>query len=45
MINEDFPFSFKLFFLQYISILRPPITESTAPGAEVIDKVEWKQVI
>nr|XP_040233901.2 serine/threonine-protein phosphatase rdgC isoform X1 [Anopheles coluzzii] len=29
---------------KYISLLRPPITESTAPGAEIIDKVEWKQV-
>ncbi|XP_031341009.1 uncharacterized protein LOC116169122 [Photinus pyralis] len=28
----------------YISLLRPPITDSTAPGAELIDKVEWKQV-
>ncbi|CAD7081267.1 unnamed protein product [Hermetia illucens] len=29
---------------KYVSILRPPITESSAPGAEIIDKVEWKQV-
>ncbi|XP_026326503.1 serine/threonine-protein phosphatase rdgC isoform X2 [Hyposmocoma kahamanoa] len=29
---------------KYVSLLRPPVTESTAPGAEVIDKVEWKQV-
>lgn len=29
---------------QYVSLLRPPVTESAAPGAEVIDKVEWKQV-
>ncbi|XP_077292785.1 retinal degeneration C [Arctopsyche grandis] len=29
---------------KYVSLLRPPITESSAPGAEVIDKVEWKQV-
>lgn len=29
---------------KYVSLLRPPITESTAPGAELIDKVEWKQV-
>ncbi|KAB0798853.1 hypothetical protein PPYR_06733 [Photinus pyralis] len=29
---------------KYISLLRPPITDSTAPGAELIDKVEWKQV-
>ncbi|XP_038109489.1 serine/threonine-protein phosphatase rdgC isoform X3 [Culex quinquefasciatus] len=29
---------------KYISLLRPPITESSAPGAEIIDKVEWKQV-
>ncbi|XP_044729651.1 serine/threonine-protein phosphatase rdgC [Chrysoperla carnea] len=29
---------------KYVSLLRPPITESSAPGADVIDKVEWKQV-
>ncbi|XP_055528213.1 serine/threonine-protein phosphatase rdgC isoform X2 [Wyeomyia smithii] len=29
---------------KYVSLLRPPLTSSTAPGAEVIDKVEWKQV-
>nr|XP_029730879.1 serine/threonine-protein phosphatase rdgC-like [Aedes albopictus] len=29
---------------KYVSLLRPPITESSAPGAEIIDKVEWKQV-
>ncbi|KAK5643890.1 hypothetical protein RI129_007735 [Pyrocoelia pectoralis] len=29
---------------KYVSLLRPPITDSTAPGAEIIDKVEWKQV-
>lgn len=30
---------------KYVSILRPPITmDSTAPGSEAIDKVEWKQV-
>ncbi|GLV35149.1 retinal degeneration C [Carabus blaptoides fortunei] len=29
---------------KYVSLLRPPITESSAPGAEMIDKVEWKQV-
>lgn len=29
---------------QYVSLLRPPITESSAPGADIIDKVEWKQV-
>ncbi|KAK4887062.1 hypothetical protein RN001_003333 [Aquatica leii] len=29
---------------KYVSLLRPPITDSTAPGAELIDKVEWKQV-
>ncbi|KAF5297302.1 hypothetical protein FQA39_LY12141 [Lamprigera yunnana] len=29
---------------KYVSLLRPPLTESTAPGAELIDKVEWKQV-
>lgn len=33
------------FLFQYVSLLRPPITESTAPGAEIIDKVEWKQVM
>lgn len=32
-------------YLQYVSLLRPPITDSTAgPGADIIDKVEWKQV-
>lgn len=37
-----FPFSL---YLQYVSLLRPPITDSTAgPGADIIDKVEWKQV-
>lgn len=35
---------FSLFSRQYISILRPPITDNGAPGAEIIDKVEWKQV-
>lgn len=30
--------------LQYTSLLRPPILESAAPGAELINKVEWKQV-
>lgn len=34
--------SFGMF--QYVSLLRPPVTESTAPGADIIDKVEWKQV-
>ncbi|XP_057659021.1 serine/threonine-protein phosphatase rdgC isoform X1 [Diorhabda carinulata] len=29
---------------RYVSLLRPPLTDSSAPGAEVIDKVEWKQV-
>ncbi|KRT80131.1 HLH domain-containing protein [Oryctes borbonicus] len=29
---------------KYTSLLRPPITDSNAPGAELIDKVEWKQV-
>jgi len=29
---------------QYVSLLRPPVTESSAPGAELIDKLEWKQV-
>ncbi|KAE8738224.1 hypothetical protein FOCC_FOCC016297, partial [Frankliniella occidentalis] len=24
--------------------MRPPVTESSAPGAELIDKMEWKQV-
>lgn len=32
------------FRLQYVSLLRPPITDSSAPGADIIDKVEWKQV-
>lgn len=27
-----------------MSLLRPPITDSNAPGADIIDKVEWKQV-
>lgn len=31
-------------FFQYVSLLRPPITDSSAPGADIIDKVEWKQV-
>ncbi|XP_050498182.1 serine/threonine-protein phosphatase rdgC isoform X2 [Diabrotica virgifera virgifera] len=29
---------------RYVSLLRPPLTDSSAPGAEVIDKLEWKQV-
>ncbi|KAG7305375.1 hypothetical protein JYU34_009441 [Plutella xylostella] len=29
---------------KYISLLRPPVSDSQAPGAEVIDKAEWKQV-
>ncbi|XP_063380097.1 serine/threonine-protein phosphatase rdgC isoform X1 [Cydia fagiglandana] len=29
---------------KYVSLLRPPVTENCAPGSEVIDKVEWKQV-
>ncbi|XP_067004767.2 serine/threonine-protein phosphatase rdgC [Anabrus simplex] len=29
---------------KYVSLLRPPVTESQAPGAELIDKMEWKQV-
>ncbi|CAG9859784.1 unnamed protein product [Phyllotreta striolata] len=29
---------------RYISLLRPPLSDSNAPGAEVIDKMEWKQV-
>ncbi|XP_055314894.1 serine/threonine-protein phosphatase rdgC [Sitodiplosis mosellana] len=29
---------------KYVSLLRPPITDSSAPGADIIDKVEWKQV-
>ncbi|XP_033608123.1 serine/threonine-protein phosphatase rdgC [Cryptotermes secundus] len=29
---------------KYVSLLRPPVTESSAPGAELIDKLEWKQV-
>ncbi|XP_072941598.1 serine/threonine-protein phosphatase rdgC [Epargyreus clarus] len=29
---------------KYASILRPPINENAAQGAEGIDKVEWKQV-
>lgn len=34
----------RFFLLQYASLLRPPITDSSAPGAEMIDKMEWKQV-
>ncbi|OWR46920.1 phosphatase-7 [Danaus plexippus plexippus] len=29
---------------KYASLLRPPLNEGAAPGAEAIDKVEWKQV-
>ncbi|XP_041972706.1 serine/threonine-protein phosphatase rdgC [Aricia agestis] len=29
---------------KYASLLRPPVNEGAAPGAEGIDKVEWKQV-
>ncbi|XP_069691872.1 serine/threonine-protein phosphatase rdgC [Periplaneta americana] len=29
---------------KYVSLLRPPVTESSVPGAEMIDKLEWKQV-
>ncbi|XP_050671394.1 serine/threonine-protein phosphatase rdgC [Leptidea sinapis] len=29
---------------KYVSLLRPPVAENSAPGAETIDKVEWKQV-
>ncbi|XP_049810446.1 serine/threonine-protein phosphatase rdgC [Schistocerca nitens] len=29
---------------KYVSLLRPPVTDSQAPGAELIDKMEWKQV-
>ncbi|GBP41665.1 hypothetical protein EVAR_31982_1 [Eumeta japonica] len=28
----------------YVSLLRPPVSDGSVPGAEVIDKVEWKQV-
>ncbi|KPI91275.1 Serine/threonine-protein phosphatase rdgC [Papilio xuthus] len=29
---------------KYVSLLRPPVAEGGAPGAEQVDKVEWKQV-
>ncbi|XP_050299789.1 serine/threonine-protein phosphatase rdgC [Anthonomus grandis grandis] len=29
---------------KYVSLLRPPLCDSSAPGAEAINKVEWKQV-
>ncbi|XP_059618091.1 serine/threonine-protein phosphatase rdgC [Phlebotomus argentipes] len=29
---------------KYASLLRPPIMEGGAPGADMIDRVEWKQV-
>lgn len=29
---------------KYVSLLRPPLTNTANPGSEVIDKVEWKQV-
>nr|XP_022902059.1 serine/threonine-protein phosphatase rdgC-like [Onthophagus taurus] len=29
---------------KYVSVLRPPVSDSSAPGANKIDKVEWKQV-
>ncbi|XP_023013266.2 retinal degeneration C isoform X1 [Leptinotarsa decemlineata] len=29
---------------KYASLLRPPLSESSAPGSDVINKVEWKQV-
>ncbi|XP_030767098.1 serine/threonine-protein phosphatase rdgC [Sitophilus oryzae] len=29
---------------KYVSLLRPPLGDSSAPGAEAIDKLEWKQV-
>ncbi|XP_066252795.1 serine/threonine-protein phosphatase rdgC [Euwallacea similis] len=29
---------------KYISLLRPPLCDSSAPGADAINKVEWKQV-
>ncbi|XP_063223975.1 serine/threonine-protein phosphatase rdgC [Bacillus rossius redtenbacheri] len=29
---------------KYVSLLRPPVSDSTASGAEVVDKMEWKQV-
>ncbi|CAH2000906.1 unnamed protein product [Acanthoscelides obtectus] len=28
---------------KYASLLRPPLSDSSAPGSEVINKVEWKQ--
>lgn len=43
-LNEGKNFKFN-FLLKYTSLLRPPILESAAPGAELINKVEWKQVI
>ncbi|XP_055371815.1 serine/threonine-protein phosphatase rdgC isoform X7 [Condylostylus longicornis] len=29
---------------KYLSILRPPVTEGSQPGADIVDKVEWKQI-
>uniref|UniRef100_A0AAR5PRS6 Serine/threonine-protein phosphatase n=1 Tax=Dendroctonus ponderosae TaxID=77166 RepID=A0AAR5PRS6_DENPD len=29
---------------KYVSLLRPPLCDSSAPGADAINKVEWKQV-
>lgn len=37
-------FTFNIFFFQYVSLLRPPVTEGSMSGSEVIDKTEWKQV-
>lgn len=39
-----FTISFSFFIHQYISLIRPPITENTTSGADNINKVEWKQV-
>lgn len=29
---------------KYASLLRPPIMDGSAPGVDMIDRVEWKQV-
>lgn len=42
--NTDLDWVKNLSRSKYMSLLRPPVTESSAPGAELIDKLEWKQV-
>lgn len=43
--NKFYNFLIIGLFFQYVSLLRPPLTDSAAPGNEPIDKQEWKQVI